>query len=1148
MNKIFLRIYDYLSTHRTVGWIILVISVALSVLLFSRMEYNEDISAFLPQNKETLKYSSVYKKLGGQNRIAVFFRGSDKDSIIFAMERFGEVWKEKDSTELVSAIQVRVDDEQVGSVVRFVRENFPYFLDKDDYRRIDSLLTAPGYFDKRLQDAKLMLLYPSSSFAADYISSDPLDLFSPVYNKLSGLNNADDSNLVYDGYIFVDKGCTGVVFMTSPFGDTESGKNTLIVNLLNQVIYSVGSEFPSVTVSATGGPVIAVSNSSRIKKDSILSIILSVILITLVLSISFRSLREIVQIGVSILCGSLFALGLIAAFKTEISLIILGIGSIIIGIAVNYPLHYIDHLKHQPDRKAALKDIISPLLTGNITTVLAFLSLYLLKADALHDFGLTGALVLIGTILFVIIFLPSLMGSSRVVKQPLIHFGRLVPDEVSGKLFLPFVLITIVLAFFSTKSEFDADLRNINYMTDTQKADLALLSSMSENAGDTRIWLVTESESIDSALVLNEKLLSSLSLPYNVTSISNLVPSLDQQKERLEEWEKFKSRYPDLVSRLLSSASAAGFSTKAFDSFKDILSDSYPLRDAEWFSPLFATVGQTCVLKDSNSTSLVNYINVPNTETEAVKASISKIIANGPAGQFSFVFDSSDVSSQMASLLSEDFDAIGFVCGCIVFFFLWLSFGRIELSILSFLPLAVSWICILGTMHIFGIQFNIVNIILATFIFGQGDDYTIFITEGLMYEYAYGKKILSSYRNSVMLSAIIMFIGIGSLIFAGHPAMKSLAQVTIIGMLTVVVMAFYLPPLVFKPLVYKNGVRREMPVTLKRILRSLFAVLFFLLAVLIIVPCIQILFIGRKHSESKKLKLHRFLQKLANFVIHHIPGAKFHLDNSTGEDFSKPAVIVCNHQSHLDVMCLMSMAPKIVILTNDWVWNNIFYRGIIRKAEFYPVSDGFNTNLTRLEDLVKRGYSVVVFPEGTRSADCSIGRFHKGAFVLARELGVDILPVVLHGVGHVLPKKDMMLRPGQIYAKVLRRISPASMGADDKSVTKAFRRFYIEQYAGICSEIETASYFKELVRHSYIYKGKNIEKAAAAELSAADLKMIDNWKSGEPAILGTSATGAFALLFALARKDVEVFVDCPDQDSRDLIASNAIVPPNLHFR
>ena len=60
--------------------------------------------------------------------------------------------------------------------------------------------------------------------------------------------------------------------------------------------------------------------------------------------------------------------------------------------------------------------------------------------------------------------------------------------------------------------------------------------------------------------------------------------------------------------------------------------------------------------------------------------------------------------------------------------------------------------------------------------------------------------------------------------------------------------------------------------------------------------------------------------------------------------------------------------------------------------------------------------------------------------------------------------------------------------------------------------------------------------------------MIDNWRSGEPAILGTSATGAFALLFALARKDVEVFVDCPDQDSRDLIASNAIVPPNLHFR
>ena len=94
-------------------------------------------------------------------------------------------------------------------------------------------------------------------------------------------------------------------------------------------------------------------------------------------------------------------------------------------------------------------------------------------------------------------------------------------------------------------------------------------------------------------------------------------------------------------------------------------------------------------------------------------------------------------------------------------------------------------------------EFNIVNIILATFIFGQGDDYTIFMTEGSMYEYAYRRRMLASYKHSIIISALIMFIGIGTLIVARHPALHSLAEVTIAGMFSVVLMAYIFPPLIF---------------------------------------------------------------------------------------------------------------------------------------------------------------------------------------------------------------------------------------------------------------------------------------------------------------------------------------------------------------
>ena len=176
---------------------------------------------------------------------------------------------------------------------------------------------------------------------------------------------------------------------------------------------------------------------------------------------------------------------------------------------------------------------------------------------------------------------------------------------------------------------------------------------------------------------------------------------------------------------------------------------------------------------------------------------------------------SSALTSAIVSSLTDNFNYIGWACGAIVFFFLWFSMGSIELALISFLPMAISWVWILGIMSLLGIQFNVVNIILATFIFGQGDDYTIFMTEGCQYEYAYRRKMLNSYKQSIIISALIMFIGIGSLIVARHPALRSLAEVTIVGMFTVVFMAWLLPTYCFRWLVYdRNGNERKQPITL----------------------------------------------------------------------------------------------------------------------------------------------------------------------------------------------------------------------------------------------------------------------------------------------------------------------------------------------
>lgn len=213
---------------------------------------------------------------------------------------------------------------------------------------------------------------------------------------------------------------------------------------------------------------------------------------------------------------------------------------------------------------------------------------------------------------------------------------------------------------------------------------------------------------------------------------------------------------------------------------------------------------------------MVTPIKVDAAKAGTLTSKFNDIITRTAPGDY--CFEISQLNSTIANSLSDNFNYIGWACGFIVFFFLWLSFGNIELAALSFLPMAVSWLWILGLMAMFGIQFNIINIILATFIFGQGDDYTIFMTEGCQYEYAYGRKMLASYKNSIIISALIMFIGMGVLVLAKHPALRSLGEVTLVGMFSVVLMAYLLPPFIFKWIVSKDGKLRKRPLTLRSLL------------------------------------------------------------------------------------------------------------------------------------------------------------------------------------------------------------------------------------------------------------------------------------------------------------------------------------------
>ena len=199
-------------------------------------------------------------------------------------------------------------------------------------------------------------------------------------------------------------------------------------------------------------------------------------------------------------------------------------------------------------------------------------------------------------------------------------------------------------------------------------------------------------------------------------------------------------------------------------------------------------------------------------------------------------------------------------------------------------------------------------------------------------------------------------------------------------------------------------------------------------------------------TDEHKRRYHRILQQKARFVIRHVPGTTFSESNPHGETFEKPAVIISNHQSHLDLMAIMMLTPNLIILTKNWVWHNPFYGIIIRYADYFPITDTEEMTLA-IEEKVKKGYSVMIFPEGTRSADCHIQRFHRGAFYLAEKLQLDIVPVYINGFGKVLPKESFHLHPGHMSVEVMARIhrDDATQICGYREMAKKLREKYLRK-------------------------------------------------------------------------------------------------------
>lgn len=149
---------------------------------------------------------------------------------------------------------------------------------------------------------------------------------------------------------------------------------------------------------------------------------------------------------------------------------------------------------------------------------------------------------------------------------------------------------------------------------------------------------------------------------------------------------------------------------------------------------------------------------------------------------------------------------------------------------------------------------------------------------------------------------------------------------------------------------------------------------------------------------------------------------KQNLDGASG-----PVIVVANHVSHMDTPTVLKTLPGrirrrlVVAAARDYFYGGKL-KGALVSACFATIpfdrGDGSAESVRSCVQILKEGWSLLLFPEGTRSATGELGRVRHGAAVLAVEAGVPVLPVVVHGLASVMPKGSSIPLPGGLVVDV----------------------------------------------------------------------------------------------------------------------------------
>ena len=821
MQKALFNIHKYLKNHKILGFSILFLYTILVSYFAWNIDLEEDITKLIPGGEKQELLKEILNEVDFSDKLIVSISAESNDvnpnSLVVYANEFTQILK-KDYSDYILEIKGKVPEKDIKQIYNFVYTNLPIFLNDRDYFEIENRL-YPDSINTRLGSGFRQLMSPTGFVTKDYFLSDPLNFTNLGLAKLQELQVGDNFS-IYKNYLVTKDKRNIILFLDPVYPASETNENKVFIDSLEETVNKLNKEHVSIEASYFGGVLYSLANANRIKKDIQLTMGIAISLLLLLLILFYRKIYTPLLLFLPSILAGISAIAVLSISKGSVSAISLGIGAILLGVTLDYALHILTHFRNNRDVEHLYSDISKPILMSSATTAIAFLCLIFVQSEALNELGIFAAVSVLFSSVLALILIPLFYNPTEKSSNRITFLDKIAAVDYSRM--RPLVIAIMAVSGFSlfifNKVEFNNDLSKLNYEPPEVKELEREIEALTGTTGKS-VYMVAYGNTVDEALQQNNRLYQQLQkfenegLIKNFSSIGGVIHSTTTQAEKIEKWNSFwtASRTDSVRKDLINLSSEYGFKSETFNRFYSQLETNFEtigLNDYKYAGSLY--------LDDfiSNGDELATVTSTVSLDAD--KADEFVALFEGEQGVFAL--DRKAMNQNFLGSLKADFNKLILLSILAVFIVLLISYRNLEISLFTLLPIAITWICALGIMAIFHIEFNILNIIISTFIFGLGLDYSIFITNACLKEYETGSPELKTYQTSILISVITTLLGMGTLIFAQHPALRSVSIVSIIGVITAVLVSFVIQRFIFRKLVLDRAHDGKTPFYFKMLL------------------------------------------------------------------------------------------------------------------------------------------------------------------------------------------------------------------------------------------------------------------------------------------------------------------------------------------